>query len=124
MVSEKISIGDYVLTGGELPAMVVVDAVVRLIPGVIKKESLEEESFSQNPKSQISMSNQTLSPKSQEIGYWSLGLGALKYEYPQYTRPEVFEMRVGGKKIKKRVPKVLLLGNHEMVREWREKQSK
>jgi tRNA (guanine37-N1)-methyltransferase len=59
LVDEEISIGDYVLTGGEIPAMVVVDAMVRLIPGVVgKKESLKEESFSQ---------------------------GLL--EYPQYTRP-------------------------------------
>ncbi len=65
LVDEEISIGDYVLTGGELPAMVVVDAVVRLIPGVLgKEESLEEESFS---------------PPA----------GGL--EYPQYTRPEEFK---------------------------------
>jgi len=58
-VDEEISIGDYVLTGGEIPAMVVVDAMVRLIPGVVgKKESLKEESFSQD-----------------------------LLEYPQYTRP-------------------------------------
>jgi len=58
LASEEISIGDYVLTGGELPAMVLVDAVVRLIPGVLNKLSLEEETFS----------------------------GGL-LEYPQYTRP-------------------------------------
>ncbi len=62
-VSEEISIGDYVLTGGELPAMVITDAVVRLIPGVLKKsEAVADESFSE---------------------------GLL--EYPQYTRPEKFE---------------------------------
>lgn len=58
---EEISIGDYVLTGGELPAMVVMDAVSRYVEGVLKKESIQEESFSN---------------------------GLL--EYPQYTRPEVF----------------------------------
>ena len=58
LAQEVISVGDYVLTGGELPAMVLVDAVVRLIPGVLNKASLEEESF-------------------------SAGL----LEYPQYTRP-------------------------------------
>src|SRR3989344_6115425 len=63
LVDEEISIGDYVLTGGELPAMVVIDSVVRLIPGVLGKEaSLDEESFSN---------------------------GLL--EYPHYTRPEEFE---------------------------------
>ncbi len=63
LVDEVISIGDYVLTGGELPAMVVVDSVVRLLPGVIgKKESLKEESHN-------------------KPGY---------LEYPQYTRPEKY----------------------------------
>lgn len=61
IVDEEISIGDYVLTGGELPAMVLVDAVSRYVDGVISKESAEEESFSN---------------------------GLL--EYPQYTRPEIF----------------------------------
>ena len=61
IVDEEISIGDYVLTGGELPAMVLVDAVIRYVDGVINKESVEEESFSN---------------------------GLL--EYPQYTRPEIF----------------------------------
>lgn len=61
IVDEEISIGDYVLTGGELPAMVLIDSVSRYIEGVINKESVEEESFSE---------------------------GLL--EYPQYTRPEMF----------------------------------
>jgi len=62
LVDEEISIGDYVLTGGEIPAMAVIDAVVRLVPGVIEEESLKEESFSQN-----------------------------LLEYPQYTRPEKYK---------------------------------
>lgn len=61
LVTDEISIGDYVLTGGELPAMVIVDAVARLVPGVLSAESIAEESFSQ---------------------------GLL--EYPQYTRPPEF----------------------------------
>ena len=88
LVDEEISIGDYVLTGGEIPAMVIVDTVVRLLPGVIgKEESLKEESF-------------------------SAGL----LEYPQYTRPEEYK----GKK----VPPVLLSGNHTEIKKWREQQSK
>lgn len=88
LVDEEISIGDYVLTGGEIPAMVIVDAVVRLLPGVIGKEaSLAEESFSQN-----------------------------LLEYPQYTRPEEYQ----GKK----VPPVLLSGNHAEIKKWRAEQSK
>jgi len=66
-VDEEVSIGDYVLTGGEIPAMIVVDAVTRLIPGVIAIESLKEESFSLEKE-----------------------LKHAKYEYPQYTRPENF----------------------------------
>ena len=62
IVDEEISIGDYVLTGGELPSMVLIDSVSRYVEGVINKESIEEESFSN---------------------------GNL-LEYPQYTRPEEF----------------------------------
>ena len=64
IVDEEISIGDYVLTGGELPAMVLIDSVSRYIEGVINEESIEEESFSTN-----------------------------LLEYPQYTRPEEFRGR-------------------------------
>lgn len=83
VVDESISIGDYVLTGGEIPAMVVADSVARLVPGVVgKQESLEEESF--------------------EAGL---------LEYPHYTRPADF--------CGKRVPPVLLSGNHQAVKKWR-----
>jgi tRNA (guanine37-N1)-methyltransferase len=108
-VDEKISIGPYVLTGGELPAMVIVDAVTRLIPGVIKKESLEEESFSFK-KDKLG------------IGHWDLGF---YYEYPQYTRPAVLKIRDKSGQIKVlKVPKVLLSGNHQKIKEWREKRIK
>jgi len=90
LVDEVISIGDYVLTGGEIPAMVIVDTVVRLLPGVIKKESLLEESFSQASSFQLPTSN---------------------IEHPQYTRPEDFR---GWK-----VPEVLLKGNHKEIEKWR-----
>lgn len=86
LVDETISIGDYVLTGGELPAMVVTDSVIRLLPGVLgKDESSAEESH-------------------KEPGY---------LEYPQYTRPEVYN--------KWRVPGVLLSGNHAEIAKWRKK---
>lgn len=68
LVDEVISIGDYVLTGGEIPAMVITDAVIRLIPGVIKEESLKEESHSQFTDD-----------------------GSPILEYPQYTRPEDYK---------------------------------
>ena len=86
IVDEEISIGDYVLTGGEIPAMVLIDGVSRYIDGVINQESTKEESFSD---------------------------GLL--EYPQYTRPEIFE----GMK----VPEILLSGHHANITEWRKKQS-
>ncbi|MBU4082578.1 tRNA (guanosine(37)-N1)-methyltransferase TrmD [Patescibacteria group bacterium] len=87
IADEEISIGDYVLTGGELPAMIVVDAVVRLIPGVITEDSLKRESFFKE-----------------------------KYiEHPHYTRPE--EIIINGKK--RKVPKVLLSGDHKKIEEWR-----
>lgn len=86
-VDDEISIGDYVLTGGEMPALVIVDAVTRLVPGVLgSDESISEESFVD---------------------------GLL--EYPQYTRPEIFENH--------RVPDILLSGNHGAIRRWRRKQS-
>ena len=86
IVDEEISIGDYVLTGGEIPAMALIDSVSRYVDGVLTGESIKEESFSQ---------------------------GLL--EYPQYTRPEVFE----GVK----VPEVLLSGHHENINKWRKEQS-
>lgn len=92
-IDEEISIGDYVLTGGELGAMVMVDSITRLLPGALGNvESSEDESHTKP--------------------------GVL--EYPQYTRPEVFEME--GKKYS--VPKVLLSGNHEEIRKWREGKKK
>ncbi len=86
IVDEEISIGDYVLTGGELPAMVLIDSISRYIEGVINQESIQEESFSN---------------------------GLL--EYPQYTRPEVFE----GEK----VPEILLSGHHKNIEKWRKDKS-
>lgn len=92
-IDEEVSIGEYVLTGGELPAMVMIDSMVRLLPGVLgNQHSIIEESHSE------------------------AGLG----EYPQYTRPEIFE--VTGKKM--RVPKVLLSGDHKKIGEWRKKNTK
>ena len=91
VADEEVSVGEYILTGGELPAMIIVDAVSRLVPGVITKGSLEEESFSKE--------------------------GCL--EYPQYTRPE--KTKINGHE--RRVPKVLISGNHQKIKEWQEKHS-
>ena len=86
IIDEEISIGDYVLTGGEIPAMVLIDSVSRYIDGIINKESIEEESFSN---------------------------GLL--EYPQYTRPEIFE--------DEKVPDILISGHHKNIEDWRKYQS-
>ncbi len=86
IVDEEISVGDYVLTGGELPAMIVIDSVSRYIEGVISKDSLADESLTNNI-----------------------------LEYPQYTRPENFRGR--------KVPQVLLEGNHKKIKDYRRKES-
>ncbi|MBI5077067.1 tRNA (guanosine(37)-N1)-methyltransferase TrmD [Candidatus Falkowbacteria bacterium] len=91
-VDEEISIGDYVLTGGELGAAVIIDSITRLIPGVLgKTESLKTESHS-------------------TLGY---------LEYPQFTRPEVFQYKKQGKIKKSRVPEILLSGHHQKIASWR-----
>lgn len=85
-VDMQVCIGSYVLTGGEIPAMLIVDSVVRLIPGVLGGEtSAEVESFQQDDAN---------------------------IEFPQYTRPEIYEGM--------EVPKVLLSGNHAEIDKWRQ----
>jgi len=91
LVDDIISIGDYVLTGGEIPAMVITDTVTRLIPNVIKPQSLLEESHNVNVGSRSNMDS----------------------EYPQYTRPEIYG--------KLKVPEVLLMGNHKDIAKFRKK---
>ena len=96
MVDEEISIGDYVLTGGEIPAMVIIDSVARLIPGVLgKDESSQIESFSE-----IEINGEKIRTT----------------EYPQYTRPREFMGHT--------VPKVLLSGDPKKIKEWQENQTK
>lgn len=116
VAGEEISIGDYILTGGELPAMIMVDAISRLIPGVIADDSLKEESFSfkkNETKNKLKIKNLKTYPELIE------GLKINK-EYPHYTRPE--NVVIGGKK--RKVPKVLLSGNHKKIEEWRKKHMK
>ena len=87
IVTDEVSIGDYVLTGGELACMVMIDAISRKVPGVLSNElSGEIETFYDN-----------------------------LLEYPQYTRPEVFEGE--------RVPEVLLSGHHQKIDQWRREKS-
>ena len=88
----EICIGKYVLTGGELPAMVVMDSVARLVEGVVgNKESLSEESFQGDLR---------------------------KKEYPQYTRPAIFSPE---KSINWQVPPVLYSGDHQKIKDWKQR---
>ncbi len=95
-VDMEVSIGDYILTGGEIPAMIIADSIVRLIPGVLTKpEAVVNESFS----------NLTLNAKPYTL-----------LEGPQYTRPLEFK---GDK-----VPDILISGNHGEIAKWREEKSR
>lgn len=118
LVDEEISIGNYVLTGGEIPAMVLVDSISRLVPGVLgKDESSQEESFS------MKKFLQETRYKKQDTKFENYKLKIENcLEYPQYTRPESYKPT--SKKIKKMtVPKILLSGNHAEIKKWRVKQS-
>lgn len=94
IADENISIGNFVMLGGEVGAMAIIETVSRLIPGVIGKPKLLDERITK------------------EKGF---------VEYPQYTRPEVFEL---SKDKKWRVPRVLLSGHHKKIEQWRKKHSK
>ncbi len=107
--AEEISIGPYVLTDGDAAAMVVISAVSRLIPGVIRLESLQEEShWSRLLKREI-----------RPLGRKATG-GARGLEYPHYTRPEILTWK--GKAY--RVPRILLSGNHKRIAAWRHQHSR
>src|ERR1700678_474712 len=104
--TDEISIGDFVLSGGELPAAMVLDAVTRLIPGALGNEdSIVNESFSEPAKS---FDSPALTSASRATSRGIL-------DYPHYTRPPSFR---GWD-----VPEVLLGGNHEEIRKWREKKA-
>jgi tRNA (guanine37-N1)-methyltransferase len=95
-VDEELSIGDYVLSGGELAALVVVDAVARFVPGVVGDE------------------------QSVALDTFSRGL----LNHPQYTRPPEIEVRgAGGVLEVLRVPEVLTSGNHAEIRKWRKREA-
>ena len=108
LVDEEISIGDYVLTGGELPAMVVADAVTRLLPGVLGKDiSSDEESFSLVEHSP----NKLTKFKTH---------GAPLLEYPHYTRPESYRPTSRPKLGTLSVPELLKSGHHAEITKWRQ----
>lgn len=92
-VDEEVSIGDYVLSGGELPALVIIDCVARLVPGVVGDEqSVAEDSF---------------------------GRGLL--DFPHYTRPAEIAAGASGEVLK--VPDVLMSGHHGEIRRWRKREA-
>lgn len=96
-IDEKISIGDYVLTNGNLPAMILVDSISRLLPGVLgNEESFKQDSFYEDDQS----------------------------EYPQYTKPEIFKYKKNNKTIELKVPDVLISGNHKLISKWKEENKK
>ena len=108
-VDIQVSIGPYILTGGELPAMTIIDAISRHIEGVLgNSESLEE--YREQYGARI------MPARSAECAKKDIGRSVAVF-----TRPEIFETK-DGKKLK--VPKVLLSGDHKKISEWRDKQSK
>jgi len=109
-IDEKISIGPYVVTGGELPTAIIIDAVARQLPGVVgKEESIINESYSSGQD--LGTPYQNKFGTGQANGY---------LEHPHYTRPEIF---IASRK-KYRVPKILLGGNHKEIQKWRSKKSR
>lgn len=92
-IDEEISIGDFVVTGGEIPAMLIADSVTRLIPGVLKEGATQNESFSLMDKTN----------------------GQMYLEYPHYTKPSTYN--------DVSVPEVLLSGNHKEIEKWRQEQA-
>lgn len=112
-VDEEISIGKYVLTGGELPAAVIADSVVRLLPGVLKKDdAASDESYQEaNIDELIAITG----PNEKLTALKSKGKKTVKLlEYPHYTRPVEFR----GVK----VPEILMSGDHEKVKVWKQKE--
>ncbi len=92
IADETVSIGNYVLMGGELPAMVLIETISRLVPGVVGKDEFLKE-------------------RKKEEGF---------IEYPQYTRPE--KIKINNKE--RNVPEVLLSGDHQKIKEWKNNKGK
>lgn len=114
LVDEEISLGDFVMTGGEIAVAAIVDSVVRLLPGVLKKqEATTKESFFSVSLEQLIeiVGPNDLLTRLQKNGVVSVKL----LEYPHFTRPENFK--------EMRVPEVLLSGNHAQIGKWRIKKA-
>jgi tRNA (guanine37-N1)-methyltransferase len=108
LADRELSIGDYVLSGGELAAAVVIEAVTRLLPGAVGNDaSTRQESFTKDEQAP-GAAGETSGPDS------TCGSGGL-LDYPHYTRPAEFRGMV--------VPEVLINGNHQQIRRWRREQA-
>jgi tRNA (guanine37-N1)-methyltransferase len=117
LADRELSIGDYVLSGGELAAAAVLDAVTRLIPGALGNEaSARQESFSANKSDSATRTRNLTGDVTEKVGAKNpapdstCGSGGL-LDYPHYTRPAQF--RAMG------IPEVLLSGDHDQIRQWR-----
>jgi tRNA (guanine37-N1)-methyltransferase len=117
LATDEISIGDFVLSGGELPAMLIVDAVTRLLPGALGNEaSTQNESFAdaglvQQLSEYRSSSASLASVPSVKRFYETLDVRQGLLDYPHYTRPAEYRGWA--------VPEVLIGGNHQEIRTWR-----
>ncbi len=109
LVDEEVSLGDFVMTGGEITAAAITDSVVRLLSGVIKQASPEEESFFEVSVEKL----EEILGTDEFLAQLKInGVTAVRLlEYPHYTRPEEF--------MGKKVPEVLLSGNHKEIEKWR-----
>lgn len=116
LADEVVSIGDFILTGGEIPAMLVVDSLVRLLPGVLEKEDATQiESFSLNmehrtwskkgPSAMLTSKNEKRKAKNEKR----------ILEFPQYTKPDTFRGWA--------VPDILKSGNHAEIEKWRSEEA-
>lgn len=113
-VDEEVSLGDFIMTGGEITAGAIVDSIVRLIPGVLKKtKATQEESFALTSINQIveAVGENSILLKLKKKGVKEVKL----LEYPHYTRPENFQ--------DKKVPPILLSGDHKKIESWQIKKS-
>src|SRR5579872_4828349 len=112
LVDQTISLGDFITTGGEIPAMLIVDSVIRLIPGVLKEDATEIESFSiQIPH--VIPAKAGIQRDGSRVKHGMTNSCLL--EYPQYTIPREYNGKA--------VPNILLSGNHREIEKWRKEKS-
>ena len=118
LATEEISIGDFVLSGGELPAAMILDAVTRLIPGALGNEnSAVNESFNEEEATPERARHGAATLTTSAVPLQEKGQGVARgiLDYPHYTRPQKFR--------EWEVPDVLMSGNHEEIRRWRRKKA-